>query len=77
MYREAIRIEPELVDVHYRLGDLLCHRDDYDGAEREFREVIWIEPEHAHAHFHLWQPCLPGARMVTGPLTRIRIDPGL
>jgi tetratricopeptide (TPR) repeat protein len=52
-YREAIRMNPNDVDAHYNLGNLLYDLERDDEAEKEYREAIRINPDYAAAHKNL------------------------
>jgi len=53
IFREAIRIEPSLPDLHFMMGYLLQVREDLDGAAVEYRDALRIEPDHLKGHFNL------------------------
>ena len=52
-YKEAIKINPNLAEVHYNLGVLLERLKRHDEAEKEYREVIKINPNYMAAHYNL------------------------
>ena len=48
--RAAVRLDPHLSEARTSLGNLLLHRWDWAGAEREFRRAIDANPGSAGAH---------------------------
>jgi len=42
--REAVRLNPDLVEAHSGLGDGMRFKHDLDGAMVEYREAIRINP---------------------------------
>jgi len=52
-YREAIRINSNLAEVHYNLGVLLERSNRYEEAAREYRVVIRIKSDYTPAHYNL------------------------
>lgn len=52
-YKEAIKINPNLAEVHYNLGVLLERLKRHDEAEKEYREVIKINTNYMAAHYNL------------------------
>jgi tetratricopeptide (TPR) repeat protein len=52
--RKAIELDPDDPCTHCSLGVILCDRlRDYDGAIREFREAIRLDPFIVHHYFNL------------------------
>ena len=49
----ALELDPTNAITHYSLGLLLDGRNDYAGAEREYRETIRLDPNSSMVHFHL------------------------
>lgn len=48
---KAIQIDHKLADAHASLGFVLCHYDhDWDGAEKEFKTAIRMNPGNVQAH---------------------------
>jgi Flp pilus assembly protein TadD len=52
-YKEAIRINPNLAEVHNNLGNLLYKLKRFGEAEKEYKEAVRINPDHAKAHNNL------------------------
>ena len=52
-YKEAIRINPNLAEVHNNLGNLLYNLKRFGEAEKEYKEAVRINPDHAKAHNNL------------------------
>jgi tetratricopeptide (TPR) repeat protein len=51
--REAIRLQPDLWEAHYRLGDELASTGDMAGAAAELDQVVRLNPGHIKAHLNL------------------------
>jgi len=51
--REALRLQPDLVEARFSLGTALYLSGDIDSAIEAYRTVIRQEPGLAHAHLHL------------------------
>jgi tetratricopeptide (TPR) repeat protein len=51
--REAIRIDPQLAQAHFRLGSLLEDRDRLEEAAIEFNEAVRIDDSYAEPHLAL------------------------
>jgi len=51
--REAIRIDPQLGQAHFRLGSLLEDRDRLEEAANEFNEAVRIDDSYAEPHLAL------------------------
>ena len=47
--QKALDIEPELVEAHYSLGQLLYKTGEYPEAGKAFEKVLDLEPTHNHA----------------------------
>src|SRR5574341_1399329 len=52
-YREAIRLQPDLVDAHYNLGLALTATGDQTGAIAAYRSAVQLKPGFAAAHHAL------------------------
>ena len=52
-FRMAARLNPELVQVHLNLGNMLLKRGVLDEAESEFRKTITLDSTISIAHFNL------------------------
>ena len=52
-YKEAIKINPDLAEVHYNLGVLLERLKRHGEAEKEYKEVVRINPNYMAAHYNL------------------------
>lgn len=49
--RSALELDPELADAHVSLGIVQLFADrNWDGAEKSFRQVITLRPNHPTAH---------------------------
>ncbi len=48
-YQEAIKLDQNLPEVHYRLGMLLLDEGDYPGAEEDFNKALAIESDYSDA----------------------------
>lgn len=64
--RQLIRVVPDSVDGHYRLGQRLAVLRDLPGATAEMRAVLERDPDHIDARLDLarllrWQGALPEA----------------
>ena len=51
--REALRLQPDLVQARFSLGTTLYLSGDVDSAIDAYRTVIRQQPDLAHAHLHL------------------------
>ena len=51
--REALRLQPDLVQARFSLGTALYLSGDVDSAIEAYRTVIRQQPDLAHAHLHL------------------------
>lgn len=51
--REALRLQPDLVQARFSLGTALYLSGDVDSAIDAYRTVIRQQPDLAHAHLHL------------------------
>ena len=45
-----MRIKPDYAPAHFNLGNALGKEGDLDGATKEFREALRINPKDAEAH---------------------------
>jgi Flp pilus assembly protein TadD len=45
-YREAVRLEPSSAKFHYCLGRALTQRADRNGAIKEFRTAVTLDPQY-------------------------------
>ena len=52
-FKEALRCDPDLLQAHYNLGNLLLHRNDFEGAMSHFRATIEINPDFGRGHAQL------------------------
>jgi TolB-like protein len=52
-FREAISLDPDYADPHYRLGTFLQHAKDVGGAEQEYREALRADVDHRDARYRL------------------------
>ena len=50
MYREAIRLEPELAQAHANLGMVLCEQGDHEAGLGFLRRAIELDPALSEAH---------------------------
>jgi predicted CXXCH cytochrome family protein len=50
---ESLRVDPELVDAHLLLGDLLMAREQAQAALPHYREGVRLRPESGRAHLGL------------------------
>lgn len=53
MLEKAVKEDPLDVTSHYFLGILYWKGDDLDRATQAFRKVLYLDPKHAPAFFHL------------------------
>src|SRR5262249_29600815 len=45
-FREALRLEPDFLEAHRALGEILCYqKHDFDGAVAAFREAPRLQPD--------------------------------
>src|SRR5262249_5375323 len=49
-YREAIRLEPDDIEVHHHIGSILKSQHNLDQAIAAYREAIRIKPDDALSH---------------------------
>lgn len=49
-YQAAIKIDPDYIDAHIRLGELYVKSGFYEGAMRQLEEALRIDPYSAEAH---------------------------
>lgn len=52
-FRQALRLEPDLVQARFSLGTALYLSGEVDSAIEAYRTVIRQQPDLAHAHLHL------------------------
>jgi tetratricopeptide (TPR) repeat protein len=52
-YRQAVRLQPEFVDAHWKQADCLYSTGDLPGASAEYCEVIRCRPASAEARYDL------------------------
>jgi len=52
-YGEPIRLDPDLADAPYGLGDALRMQDRYHEAEESYKEAIRLKPTLASVHYGL------------------------
>ena len=52
-FRAALKLRPDLRDVHYALGEMYLHSGDYEKAEPEFRAEAQLVPTSAAAAYKL------------------------
>lgn len=57
MYQKAIKIEPNYIDAHIRLGGLYVKSGFYEGAMRELEQALRIDPDSAEAHAAMGDAC--------------------
>jgi adenylate cyclase len=50
---KALEIDPALAEAHSAYGQVLERKDDYQGAEREYRTAIKLVPNSYQAYFYL------------------------
>lgn len=77
-YREAIKLDPELVYAHNGLGNALYGLKHYEEAATSYREAIHIDPGFAEAHNGLGSLCNSLERYKeaeTSCREAIRLDP--
>jgi protein O-GlcNAc transferase len=48
-YRQAVTMQDDLIQAHYRLGQALESQKDADGALQSYRKVLEIDPGHSGA----------------------------
>ena len=53
LLKKAIKINPNDIEAHNHLGNLLINFKRFDEAEKEFREAMRINPDDAKAHNNL------------------------
>ncbi|MGE5445257.1 MAG: tetratricopeptide repeat protein [Ignavibacteriales bacterium] len=56
-YQEAIKVDPNYIDAHIRLGGLYVKSGFYEGAMRELEEALRINPSSAEAHAAMGDAC--------------------
>lgn len=57
-YQEAAKIDPGLIDAHYRLGYLDFQKGDNTPALKEFQAEVELNPDFADAHLFLGETLL-------------------
>ena len=50
LYREILKIEPEIYSIHYNLGLIMQNLGRLDEAELSYQKVIALKPEHPDAY---------------------------
>jgi tetratricopeptide (TPR) repeat protein len=61
-YREALRLDPNWVEVHYTLGKLLQKEKQFNEALIEFKEVVRLDSNFVEAYFDLGNLYYAGKR---------------
>lgn len=56
-YQKAIKIDPNYIEAHIRLGGLYVKSGFYEGAMRELEEALRIDPDSAEAHAAMGDAC--------------------
>jgi Flp pilus assembly protein TadD len=51
--RQAVKLDPALVEAHFNLGLALGQRGDLEGASVQFRQATALRPDFAQAHLRL------------------------
>jgi Flp pilus assembly protein TadD len=79
-YREALRLAPDLFDVHYNLGVLLLGEERFDAALKHLRRAETIDPSSAWTRYHIGS-CLRGQGRrddaIASFAEALRLDPRL
>ena len=52
-FQNAIGLDPDYADPHYRLATLLQHEKDVAGAEKSYREALRADVDHRDARYRL------------------------
>ncbi|MGD0017604.1 MAG: tetratricopeptide repeat protein, partial [Verrucomicrobiia bacterium] len=52
-YQVALQIEPDYIDAHYNLGNILYQLDKLPEAVEQFKQALRIKPDYAEAHINL------------------------
>ena len=52
-YQEALRIDPDLVEVHFNLGNALRRAGKFEEAIWQYQQALKFEPEIAEVHYNL------------------------
>ena len=52
-FQNAISLDPDYADPHYRLATLLQHEKDVSGAEKSYREALRADVDHRDARYRL------------------------
>src|SRR5579871_6799071 len=55
---KAIKLDPKKPAPHFVLGTALFSKQQYEGAAKEFREVLKLNPSFDAAYFRLGETCL-------------------
>jgi tetratricopeptide (TPR) repeat protein len=53
LLKQAIILNPNLVDAHFQLGILYAESNDHEAAAREFEETVRLAPNMKEAHYRL------------------------
>ena len=52
-FRRAISLQPDYVEAHINLGNLLHAQKHFSAAEESYRSALTFRPDHADAHYNL------------------------
>ncbi len=52
-FRDAISLDPDYAEPHYRLATLLQHEKDLTGAEKSYRDALRADVDHRDARYRL------------------------
>jgi tetratricopeptide (TPR) repeat protein len=70
-FRNAVQLDPELVDAQFYMGVVLYERGDHRAALAYFRRATELKPDYAFAQFNLGQ-CLKRERDTKGAIEAFR-----